>query len=318
MTSPTKIQKRPLESEDENITDDKSPQLSKKPRPSIRGSSSRHSILNEDGTTKDDRANSSPNHAESSRTISQIPFPIALGDHILLALGGLHWRGRLSFENLVVFGDSYSQNEGEETWVDHTERLVDIAPQNVYNYAFPGATAEHDFSTQLSQFLNTSTRLLENETTYVIFFGINDCGSTDVDDLEAIVEGIFDGIHELYDKSHARNFILFDVPPVDRSPQAIDAESSPTISDRISAWNELLLAHAEAFARSTRAATILVFSTHHVLTEVLDDPLEYDFSEDDVENEGGGIWVDDLHLTGGVHGILAKVLVKSVLGESSR
>ncbi|KAJ8507874.1 hypothetical protein ONZ45_g9790 [Pleurotus djamor] len=189
---------------------------------------------------------------------------------------------------------------------------------NVYNYAFPGATAEHDLSTQLSKFLDLHTRLAEDETTYVIFFGINDCGSTDVDDLEAIMEGIFDVIHELYVKCHARNFILFDVPPVDRSPQAIDAESSSTMSDRISAWNELLLAHAKAFARSTRAATILVFSMHHVLTEVLDDPLEYDFSEDDVENEGGGIWVDDLHLTGGVHGILAKVLVKSVLGESSR
>ena len=49
--------------------------------------------------------------------------------------------------------------------------------------------------------------------------GINDCGSTDADELEPIVESVFDAVHDLYVKAGARNFVLVDVPPIDRSPQ---------------------------------------------------------------------------------------------------
>ena len=52
-----------------------------------------------------------------------------------------------------------------------------------------------------------------------MFFGINDCGSNDNDDLEPIVEGIGDALHDLYAKAGARNFVLVDVPPINRSPQ---------------------------------------------------------------------------------------------------
>jgi len=53
----------------------------------------------------------------------------------------------------------------------------------------------------------------------VIFIGINDCGTTEGDELDTIVENIFDALHHLYVKAGARNFILFDIPPIDRSPQ---------------------------------------------------------------------------------------------------
>ena len=59
----------------------------------------------------------------------------------------------------------------------------------------------------------------DNPRLLAIFFGINDCFRRDENELEAIVESIFDGaLHKLYVKAHARNFLLFDVPPVDRSP----------------------------------------------------------------------------------------------------
>lgn len=57
-------------------------------------------------------------------------------------------------------------------------------------------------------------------TREVIFMGINDCGAADsADDLEAIIETIFDALHDLYVKAQARHFVLVDVPPIDRSPQ---------------------------------------------------------------------------------------------------
>lgn len=56
----------------------------------------------------------------------------------------------------------------------------------------------------------------------VIFLGINDCGTADsADDLEAVVEAVFDALHDLYIKAKARHFVLIDVPPIDRSPQGM-------------------------------------------------------------------------------------------------
>jgi hypothetical protein len=41
---------------------------------------------------------------------------------------------------------------------------------------------------------------------------------TSADELEDVVEILFDAMHELYVKAGARNFLLVDVPPLDRSP----------------------------------------------------------------------------------------------------
>lgn len=63
----------------------------------------------------------------------------------------------------------------------------------------------------------------------VIFIGINDCGTADsADELEPIVETVFDTVHDLYIKAKARHFVLIDVPPIDRSPQG-----TPTLQDII-------------------------------------------------------------------------------------
>ena len=165
----------------------------------------------------------------------------------------------------------------------------------------------------------------------VLFFGINDCGESDVDDLEAIVETVFESVHDLYVKANARNFVLVDVPPIDRSPQgvpgvatshyirsshitsaAVDSGSSDEIAKRVTTWNDLLKTQATDFGNSYEEATIILFSSHQVLTEVLEDPTEFDLSEDDPDTEGGSFWEDDLHLTSDIHDILAERLLSSV------
>ncbi|KIK11539.1 hypothetical protein PISMIDRAFT_690281 [Pisolithus microcarpus 441] len=145
--------------------------------------------------------------------------------------------------------------------------------------------------------------------------GINDCGRTDSYDLEPIVECILDTVHELYVKAGARNFVFVNVPPIDRSPQALDAGLSDEIEERVKAWNELFQAQVAEFGTSNKEATVLLFSSHQVLTEVLNDPLEFDLSDDDPTTEGGGIWVDDLHVTAEVHDIFAEQLLTSVFSH---
>jgi len=165
----------------------------------------------------------------------------------------------------------------------------------------------------------------------VVSLGINDCGRTFSDELEPIVEAIFDTLHDLYVKFGARNFVLIDVPPIDRSPGgggipeyppgnetdfirlAVESGSTEDIKERVETWNTLLRGQAEEFAKDYEQATVFVFSSHQVITEVLDEPVGFDFAEDDPGMGGGGIWMDDLHLTPAVHAILAERLLGSLI-----
>ena len=94
---------------------------------------------------------------------------------------------------------------------------------------------------------------------------------------------------------------------------ATESDSADDIKGRVCMWNELLRSQANDFAKGSDMATVFVFSSHRVLTEVLDDPLDFDFTEDDPETEGAGIWVSDLHLTSTVHSIFAEHLLDSLI-----
>lgn len=253
------------------------------------------------------------------------PLPL-ISRYLPAVFGGSHWHAQESVKNIVIFGDSYSKLNHDETWVGHLERRLRNRNNEVeiHNFAFPGATVEDDLSKQLSQFFRLFPKknspselpvLDANRTTYFIFMGINDCGRTDSYDLEPIVECILDTVHELYVKAGARNFVFVNVPPIDRSPQALDAGLSDEIEERVKAWNELFQAQVTEFGASNKEATVLLFSSHQVSTEVLDDPLEFDFSEDDPTTEGGGIWVDDLHMTTEVHDVFAERLLTSMFSH---
>ncbi|XP_006463806.1 hypothetical protein AGABI2DRAFT_120609 [Agaricus bisporus var. bisporus H97] len=263
--------------------------------------------------------------------------------YLPLVLCGSYWRTQDSFKNIVVFGDSYSTSFQGTTWVNHLVRQLQKrgCSPNVHNFAVPGHTAEEDLSDQLSLFFkkfpeqkssDAISALDSAATTYFVFLGINDCGRRRSEALEFIVEDIFDTVHDLYVKAQARNFVLIDVPLVDRSPQgnshpfqsdqevlltdassAIELECMEKIEERVETWNKLLRTQAIEFQSKTTDATVLIFSSHKLFSDILDDPLEYEFTEDDPETEGGGIWVDDLHPTSEVHDILGEQIFTSVL-----
>ncbi|KAF9482559.1 hypothetical protein BDN70DRAFT_801301, partial [Pholiota conissans] len=190
---------------------------------------------------------------------------------------------------------------------------------SIHNFSFPSATVENDLSRQLSHFFvrfpkksqaNPAPALDPTKTIYVLFLGINDCGGTRSDELEPIAEILFDAVHDLYVKAGARIFVVVDVPPINRSPSAVDA--SDEVQNRVETWNGLLQTHVKEFATGSTQATVFLFSSHKVLTEVLDDPLEYEFTEDDAADEGGAIWEDDLRITPAVHAILAERFIASL------
>ena len=93
----------------------------------------------------------------------------------------------------------------------------------------------------------------------------------------------------------------------------MESGSTKDIKERVETWNALLRSRAEEFAKDYEKATVFMFSPHQVLTEVLDEPLDFDFAEDDPGIGGAGIWIDDLHLTPAVHAVLAERLLGSLI-----
>lgn len=57
-------------------------------------------------------------------------------------------------------------------------------------------------------------------TLSVVYLGINDCGGRGDNVLNAITTKLFDTLRDLYVKATARNFVLIDVPPFERTPQS--------------------------------------------------------------------------------------------------
>jgi len=77
------------------------------------------------------------------------------------------------------------------------------------------------------------------------------------------------------------------------------------INESCATWNDFLRSHSSTFLAESTQATVVLFSAHAIVTEILDDPLNFDFGEDDVGEANGVIWVDELHLSSAAHSIIA-------------
>lgn len=120
---------------------------------------------------------------------------------------------------------------------------------------------------------------------------------------------MFDGVRLLYGKG-ARNFVLFDVPPVDRSRHAKelrDDDGEPLgfdvyMAQCVSIWNTALELETRDFARLHPDVSIFVVSTHALFTRLLDD------QEDDEDDEAGDVWLsaDDFPFSDPTHQYMAK------------
>ncbi|KAG2147659.1 hypothetical protein DEU56DRAFT_785188 [Suillus clintonianus] len=249
-----------------------------------------------------------------------------------IAQMGSLWHGRDSLKNLVILGDSYSSGyqDSVDTWPNHVASLLAPFAVEVHNFSMPGATAKHHLRSQTAWFFARLPRkgpeyeselvfLDSEETTYVLFIGINDCGTTKAYDLEPIIDVVFDNLHRLDVGARARNFIIVDVPPIDRSPGGSSFRAE--LKDRVETWNDLIHKQTASHASPGRGAqtprSIFLFSSHAVLTDVLDNPVKYGFTENDIAQEGGGIWADELHVTSGVQKVIAEQFVRMVASNSS-
>ncbi|KIM31316.1 carbohydrate esterase family 16 protein, partial [Serendipita vermifera MAFF 305830] len=247
---------------------------------------------------------------------------------------GGKWKGIRNIQNMFIFGDSYSSVNDDDSFMPHptreqplgtpfpgdpwTERgpnwvghLVRVhQPQlKVYDYAKGGATIS-GLSTQIrKKFLArhaTSVQWSASDSLFVLWIGINDLAETS-NPVQSI-QLLFQLMGELHNAG-ARNFLLLDCPPIHRTPNSGDPESGPN-SDRFEDWNGLFPVTTPNGVGVGGDTSVFVFSSWSTFMSILDYPEAYGFDEDEVDEAQGPVWMDDLHPTSKVHGILAKHLNK--------
>lgn len=124
-------------------------------------------------------------------------------------------------------------------------------------------------------------------TVFGIWIGINDVGNSfwggeaETGPLyEQIFEVLGGLVGDLYEAG-ARNFVLLNVPPIERSPLTVEQgeEAVGLESEALERFNGLVEGLAAEVAGERDGASVWVYDTYKSFSEVLDDPAAYPATE---------------------------------------
>ncbi|CUS12505.1 unnamed protein product [Tuber aestivum] len=255
-------------------------------------------------------------------------------------------------------GESNKKNSGPN-WAGYLTTTFNRSELLAYNFAYGGATVNSALvkpylPTVLSFAEQVQTLFLPNlspespaspapaweseNSLFLVWIGVNDVGNSYENGDYANFHGIlmdeyFRILEELY-CAGARNFLLLNVPPIERSPLTIGRGDQAVSSEReaLESYNRALEDGLCGFKRSHTDVHGDVFDTAEVFTRILDGPERYGIKNTTAfcgRYRGGtpewdtyypecGIkvseyfWLDSLHPTWPVHKVLAEKIAESL------
>ncbi|KAG9004189.1 hypothetical protein FRB94_002621 [Tulasnella sp. JGI-2019a] len=217
-------------------------------------------------------------------------------------------------------------------WIDDLTTVYNKSLIFTYNFAYNGAVIDESLVTpylptvltikdQVDQYLATvasrpeSTPWTPENSIFSFFIGINDIkhtwnasGSRTAFD-DVLLDDYFGLVEKVYDTG-ARNFLFFDVPPVNVSPLMLaePVASQTTQGVIIDGFNARLAARVAQFDLSEKGVKALFYNGNTRVKQILKDPKKYGF----VDNSTFGIdssqycWCNNYHLSPGVHSYFAQ------------
>ncbi|KAL5001723.1 GDSL lipase/esterase [Aspergillus recurvatus] len=219
-------------------------------------------------------------------------------------------------------------------WVGYLATVYNDTTVLSYNHAVYGATVNntlvpnvpHDLVHQVSRVFEPNycpspepdTEIEPREkwtpeaALFTVWVGINDIYflSQKTDPLKHI-PSVLQSYFNLVDRLHgcgARDFVIFNVPPCDRSPQILTLEP-PDIQlyDTVTKeFNRQLLNAAGQWRLANPDSAMSTYDAWSFFTEVLDNPQEYGFVDSTcIGASKGCVWWDDFHPVSALHRLLA-------------
>ncbi|KAI8339562.1 GDSL lipase/esterase [Chlamydoabsidia padenii] len=220
-------------------------------------------------------------------------------------------------EDLTNWDLAYNSAPIENTLVNQNSNVIDLNQQ--ITQLFP------------KYFLQNNTHYSKDETLYSIWVGINDVGllltnTNKTSSLDVLMRRYRQLISFLYNHE-ARNIILINVPPIDRSPKwAATEETASTMHRLVKDYNQKLLKMARSLSKKKHLRLFFI-DAWSIFTRMMDHPHQYGFKNvtgycpDWRHPDQHGclpikdyFWINDLHATSKVHYHFAKA-VKHFLQE---
>ncbi|KAI0628890.1 hypothetical protein C8Q77DRAFT_1067250 [Trametes polyzona] len=207
----------------------------------------------------------------------------------------------------------------EPNWVGHLLTLYrgdrDTYPLLVYDYALGGDRVDGVQRQVDKCFLPhlahkpTWAPWSSEDTLFCTWVGINDCfynamHSDPAAHTQSSIASLFASQEKLY-AAGARNFLFIDVPPAYIFPRG---DIPAKLQETVLAWNSALRDQAAKFSAEHSDATVLIWSSHELFTQLLSNPELFGFDKEDASKEEGSIFEDGLHPTSAVHLVIARHL----------
>ncbi|KAL4959270.1 SGNH/GDSL hydrolase family protein [Aspergillus stella-maris] len=225
---------------------------------------------------------------------------------------GINWVGYLT----TAFNNTLTLNYNPAVWgatVDN-EIIADVPGDLVYqvtqvfepNYCQPGRSGPA--SEESSGPIWTSDSSL-----FTLWTGINDVYRLSLrSDPYDVLPRVISRYIELTERLHAcgsRNFLFFNIPPCNRSPQvrSFDPGFRRNYTEILREYNQQLQVAVDEWSVKHPESNVFIYDCWSFFTEILDHPKSYGF--EDSTSMGNGkkhIWWDDLHPTSALHKLLAR------------
>ena len=219
---------------------------------------------------------------------------------------------------------------GQVNWIDFL--VHDRAPANTlcYNFAWTGATVTrspgdppvgqyYTFTDQIQEFQNIQSTAVGwngNNTLAISWLGVNDValntvlgisfknGANSQNGFDGIATPYFDQLDTLF-QAGVRDFLILDVPPLDRAPTATDRGNATVYETytNITAFNQVLRNQANAFLSAHQGSRISFLNTSVPFDSVISNPQQYGVSNASCWNSDGHtcLWANDAHPGVAIH-----------------
>jgi phospholipase/lecithinase/hemolysin len=253
-----------------------------------------------------------------------------------------------SFDTLVVFGDSLSDNgnlfaidptqvpsdvyyqgrfSNGPVWVEYLagDNFLDCAlVDNAYGGATTDGTSPPGLISQVNAYTGSAT--LEDNTLFAIWIGANDFLNGSVD-YQASADNIGTALDALATFG-AEHLLILNLPDLGSTPRNIGTPNEAGARALSQGFNTALAAVIDAFQTAHPGVTVYEFDVYAFLQSAADDPGSYGFTNatqvcpsytiaDDFDNGMGYVFWDEIHPTTEAHDVIADQILAILPEESS-
>ncbi|ORX59386.1 hypothetical protein DM01DRAFT_1317426 [Hesseltinella vesiculosa] len=251
----------------------------------------------------------------------------------------------LAIENLVVFGDSYSDVGNFQRWTNGpvwSEHVAAAWNASLHSFAYSGSVCDNalypnttsiyyntpSIMDQVEYFYRQELDFDPSDTVYAFWVGINDVHllyketpvSPPLDAISACLAYQIETLHRLL---NADKILLINLPPMEKMPFFQKSTMAEERQEAVVELNRQLREHAQTLNDNYPRLKLDIIDAHQLLDDIASDPGSFGFSNtdtaywDDCETHCDAksidtyVWWDRTHFTGGIHYFLANVILRA-------